>query len=704
MATVRLVQGRAAVLGYSLRPGEDVLLASASCLSAPVTVEPVLPGDDDGNLGADGDQDNAGNGGSASGDCGRDGANPVLSAFPGGRPGGRGFADASIILEVDGPGIYGSTRQSVLVRESGDRGAKSPAVAVVGACSNQGDTGGVRDSDMGVAGDARVTDASKAGKGGATTAANVVEGRHFKLFVKPVSECKGRFILSPAWRSAVDQIMQVLSRPPPGTPLYHGEPPPFYPQLDGGQALQGRHPGGAARFEERHLQSSRWPASSMEDGAGSFPPLRSLAICGPKNAGKSTFARLTINRLLSRFPVVAFLDTDLGQPEFTPPGLVSLHLLDQPVFGPPAMHLRAPYCSYFIGDISPKTDPEKYIRCVCALFDQYKAYASAAYFGHAGHAWGHGPAAIPSLHAPGGMHRGGPAFASGATAGTVPLVVNTHGWVKGVGYELLIEALRYFCPSVVIQLESSAIGRNLPAEDGRFWELPGGAASGAHAASLLGDNAGSVVIKLPAATAMEEDSTTAPPCAATSAQEARAYQWLAYFERGWRAVQSGLLLPSVTLQAAFSLGATALACLPPYAVSLGAVRVVSLYGELDGPELLVALNGALVGLASSSVAQQQAGASIGAPLPPPCLGQALVRSIDAREQVLYLICPLSPDQLQAVDVILLGRLETPAQLLKGDLCLSPYLSQDCLSQAGSGSATMKSRNNLQFRYKSSIRN
>lgn len=30
---------------------------------------------------------------------------------------------------------------------------------------------------------------------------------------------------------------------------------------------------------------------------------------------------------------MAFLDTDLGQPEFSPPGLVSLTVLDRPVFG-----------------------------------------------------------------------------------------------------------------------------------------------------------------------------------------------------------------------------------------------------------------------------------------------------------------------------------------------------------------------------------
>jgi polynucleotide 5'-hydroxyl-kinase GRC3/NOL9 len=39
---------------------------------------------------------------------------------------------------------------------------------------------------------------------------------------------------------------------------------------------------------------------------------------------------------------VVFLDTDLGQPEFTPAGLVSLHVISSPVFGPSFMHLASP--------------------------------------------------------------------------------------------------------------------------------------------------------------------------------------------------------------------------------------------------------------------------------------------------------------------------------------------------------------------------
>ena len=38
-------------------------------------------------------------------------------------------------------------------------------------------------------------------------------------------------------------------------------------------------------------------------------------------------ARYAVNRLLNRFPCVAFLETDVGQTELTPAGMVALHLV-----------------------------------------------------------------------------------------------------------------------------------------------------------------------------------------------------------------------------------------------------------------------------------------------------------------------------------------------------------------------------------------
>jgi polynucleotide 5'-hydroxyl-kinase GRC3/NOL9 len=56
-------------------------------------------------------------------------------------------------------------------------------------------------------------------------------------------------------------------------------------------------------------------------------------VKGPKGSGKSMFTRMLVNRLLLRHKQVAYLDCDTGQTEFTPPGMVSLHILSEPIYG-----------------------------------------------------------------------------------------------------------------------------------------------------------------------------------------------------------------------------------------------------------------------------------------------------------------------------------------------------------------------------------
>jgi polynucleotide 5'-hydroxyl-kinase GRC3/NOL9 len=81
------------------------------------------------------------------------------------------------------------------------------------------------------------------------------------------------------------------------------------------------------------------PAVTEENSSESV----TVQIQGPKNVGKSVLGRLTLNRLLSP-PLsaaattaasrrVAWLETDVGQPEFGPPGFVSLFVFDQPQLG-----------------------------------------------------------------------------------------------------------------------------------------------------------------------------------------------------------------------------------------------------------------------------------------------------------------------------------------------------------------------------------
>lgn len=70
------------------------------------------------------------------------------------------------------------------------------------------------------------------------------------------------------------------------------------------------------------------------DGAREFSTIPSIYLVrGTKRTGKSTFSRTLLNRLLKYYRRVAYLECDVGQTEFTPPGLVSLNIVEQPLFG-----------------------------------------------------------------------------------------------------------------------------------------------------------------------------------------------------------------------------------------------------------------------------------------------------------------------------------------------------------------------------------
>lgn len=108
---------------------------------------------------------------------------------------------------------------------------------------------------------------------------------------------------------------------------------------------------------------------------------------------------------------VAFLDIDPGQPEFSPPGELSLVLLRTHILGPPYTHpTTSGGCgnivvrAHHLGSISPKDDPGFYIRCALDLLSHYRRLL----------------AQYPAC----------------------PLVLNSAGWVQGVGLEVLSEVIK----------------------------------------------------------------------------------------------------------------------------------------------------------------------------------------------------------------------------------------------------------------------
>ncbi|KAH8549105.1 hypothetical protein BGW37DRAFT_503583 [Umbelopsis sp. PMI_123] len=158
-------------------------------------------------------------------------------------------------------------------------------------------------------------------------------------------------------------------------------------------------------------------------------------ICGSKRMGKSTFSRYMVNRLLENHPSVAFLEADIGQPEFGIQGVVSLYVLDQPILGPPFAnsHLEAKR-RCFIGASTPRDDPDYYMACLVELLTVWRQEVCDT--------------TINDIT---------------QDNKRVPLIINTHGWIKGLGYDLLIDLIHTAIPNFILAFQSTLTpSRNLP--------------------------------------------------------------------------------------------------------------------------------------------------------------------------------------------------------------------------------------------------
>jgi hypothetical protein len=83
--------------------------------------------------------------------------------------------------------------------------------------------------------------------------------------------------------------------------------------------------------------------------------------------------------------------------------------------------------------------------------------------------------------------------------------------------------------------------------------------------------------------------------------------------------------------------------------------------------------------------------------PPTNTTLALVHAVDpgaSEGGVAYIHCAQPPEELQAVNAIVLGNLALPLDLLSAHRLCSPYLQLFCLATEGTGSAVIKSRRNL----------
>ncbi|KAJ6672472.1 hypothetical protein OIU85_013779 [Salix viminalis] len=329
------------------------------------------------------------------------------------------------------------------------------------------------------------------------------------------------------------------------------------------------------------------------DSTTSPPPI--AIVCGPKNCGKTTFSRYLLNILLQRYKRVGYLDTDVGQPEFTTTGFLSLTVVDKLTPDLTIPCLKTPERCFFFGDVSSKRDPTTYLKCIFTLYDYYrKEYCKS----------------------------------DSPVRNEMPLVVNTHGWVKGVGYDILVDMLRHIAPTHVVKINITSERKNLPG--GKFW---------------LDDGYGGQV-NLIEINSARQDSFNRSVLIQKDACLLRDLRIMAYFRQCF---PSNLNITTIKELA------NALASHPPYQVPISSIKIRHLHSQVPHTEVFYSLNATIVGLAVSSKQPENI---------PWCVGLGIVRGIDTFKGLLYLISPVPLILLEKVDLLLQGFIHIPTCLLQ----------------------------------------
>ncbi|KXN92566.1 Polynucleotide 5'-hydroxyl-kinase GRC3 [Leucoagaricus sp. SymC.cos] len=363
-------------------------------------------------------------------------------------------------------------------------------------------------------------------------------------------------------------------------------------------------------------------------------------VKGPKKCGKSTFARTLLNTLLFYYRRVAYLDCDPGQSEFTPGGQVSLNVVTERLFGPPYTHPSLPFRAHFIGATTPRASPGAYLDAIRDLIDVWKV----------------------DVMQPSELNDGG---GDNRVTDTIPLIVNTMGWSKGLGADLMQKIEEMAEPS---QIFDFAI------DDASYPDIP-------HLSSQPEDHSTTKTHTLESAPASVLSTNF-------TAADHRNLSILSHFHALLPSRAPGHDLDQLTAEAwDVSLP---LCAVPPYEVDVRAAFdqiVLTGAGSEDvvPEELDKVLNGALVGFVGSDHPYQSQNSSTSKnsrnsssqipyiqhqPLPPPseskCIGIGLIRAVSFpspntphTSAILHILTPTPLGLLADARILVKGEMELP---------------------------------------------
>lgn len=354
--------------------------------------------------------------------------------------------------------------------------------------------------------------------------------------------------------------------------------------------------------------------------------------------------------------------------------------------GPSFTHPSIPVAAHFLGSPSPASDPSSYLSALTALIANYSLEVE-----------------YPLVDEPArriGRRHGSARSATAASKvrDRVPLVVNTQGWVKGLGADLLEKLKLESRPTHLFSFDGADEDR-----DGDEHEH---------------EPAGCLRFRLEAAPASPLD-------AKWSAADLRTLSLVSYFHAILSPASLSAALPSNTVARTWDFSRPLVARAPlgvSWADGETIASVHILDSEVDYEQVLHALNGSVVALVRSATASDDlapptqaapgfpydAHASTPNPATSQCLGLALVRSIDPDSRTLHLLSPVPGQLLDAGPVSLVkGALELPVCLVldfaatdtdkeKG-LCGVEWKDVPYFGGEGEGAGRRKVRRNLMRR-------
>jgi polynucleotide 5'-kinase involved in rRNA processing len=476
-----------------------------------------------------------------------------------------------------------------------------------------------------------------------------------------------------------------------------------------------------------------------------------IVVCGAKGVGKSTCLRYCMNHLLNVTDAVAVLDADPGQPEYTVPGMLQLTIITTPNLVPPHRHLVQEYNStsdqqlesrheisiieqHYFGSVTTSSDPVTYMQCVSSLLNTYKEL------------WHHST--------------------SNEGETPLPLLINLDGWIKDLGFEILTALIQdTLQPRHVIQISGDSLSKALNLSD--VFTNPGRVlhqclAYNVHRVdiTMTTNSTPDVNHKKQSDSEIVETSNSSPvatrlhPSSSSVASRSDYENGLEDSQKGEQPTENLFIgnkitpstsyIPAAILRdirlvtyfmtvgigndddtwrdevdslwdtvavsshgmddSARCLIGKTLAAARPYAVSIDAIRIRFTVPELchdivSEERVLDAINGSLVGLCQIVENPQKQGNVL-----LPCIGLGLVRSVDLKRRLLFIITPVSTAKVQSVNCLTIGtNVNLPVQcFFRGTHAEAfPYISfldSNVLDLLGGD--PMKSRNNINRRGRS----